>query len=69
MSLCSKKVLNCAPSLWPSVIVGEYAIAPDGKSVAAILYPPAGKDQAAPVEAIFVLNFLDELRRRMSTGK
>jgi len=57
------------PRLWSSVIVGEYAIAPDGKSVAAILNPPAGKDQAAPVEAILVLNFLDELRRRMPTGK
>jgi hypothetical protein len=51
------------------VIVGEYAIAPDGKSVAVILNPPAGKEQAAPVEAIFVVNFLDDLRRRMPTGK
>ena len=51
------------------MIVGEYAIAPDGKSVAVILNPPAGKEQAAPVEAIFVVNFLDDLRRRMPTGK
>jgi serine/threonine-protein kinase len=57
------------PRLWSSAIVVEYDIAPDGKSVAAVLSPSSSADKAAPVEAVFLLNFFDELRRRVPTGK
>jgi len=57
------------PRLWSSRVVVEYDIAPDGKSVAAILDPPASADKAASVEAVFLLNFFDELRRRVPAGK
>jgi serine/threonine-protein kinase len=57
------------PRLWSSQVVMEYDIAPDGKSIAAILEPPAGAGGAAPAEAVFLLNFLDELRRRVPAGK
>ena len=57
------------PRLWALAIVLEYDIAPDGKSVAAVVSPPAGVDKAVPVEAVFLLNFFDELRRRVPTGK
>jgi hypothetical protein len=52
------------PQLWSSTTVEEFDVAPDGKSVAAILDPPAA-DKPAPAEAVFLLNFFDELRRRV----
>jgi hypothetical protein len=49
--------------------VVEYDIAPDGKSIAAIVNPSGNAEKRAPVEAVFVLNFFDELRRRMPQAK
>jgi len=57
------------PQLWSSTVVVQFDVAHDGKSVAAIIEPPASADKSSPAEAVFVLNFFDELRRRVPTGK
>ena len=57
------------PQLWWSTVVVQFDIAPDGKSVAAILDPPPSADKSSPAEAVFLLNFFDELRRRVPVGK
>jgi eukaryotic-like serine/threonine-protein kinase len=53
------------PRLWSSAVVADFDIARDGKSVAAIVNPNADTDKAGSVEAVFVLNFFDDLRRRV----
>jgi Tol biopolymer transport system component len=57
------------PRLWSSAPVVDFDVAPDGKSVAAIVDPPAGAGKSAPVEAVFLLNFFDELKRRVPPAK
>ncbi len=53
------------PRLWSPAAVVDFDVAPDGKSVAAIVDPPAGAGKSASVEAVFLLNFFDELKRRL----
>jgi hypothetical protein len=55
--------------LWSSTAVVDFDVAPDGKSVAAIVDPPAGAGKSAAVEAVFLLNFFDELKRRLAPAK
>ena len=57
------------PRLWSSGVVLDFDISRDGKSVVAIVNPSADADKASSVEAVFVLNFFDELRRRFPSGK
>ena len=57
------------PRLASPAVVVDYDIAPDGKSVAAIVNPTANGGKSAPVEAVFLLNFFDELRRRVPAGR
>jgi hypothetical protein len=57
------------PRLWSSQVVSEYGIAPDGKTAAAIISPVEGAGKSTSVEAVFVFNFLDEVRRRVAPGK
>jgi hypothetical protein len=40
-------------------------LAPDGKRFAVILYPDGTTEQQHPVHLTFLLNFGDELRRRV----
>jgi hypothetical protein len=55
------------PRVWtetrirPSGVYASYDIAPDGKRLAAIL---ADDDEKLPTHLTFLLNFLDELRRK-----
>jgi serine/threonine-protein kinase len=43
-----------------------YAVAPDGKRVAVVLYPDGTAEHPNPLHLTFLLNFADELRRRVS---
>jgi hypothetical protein len=43
-------------------------LAPDGKCFAVILYPNGTAEQQSPLRLTFVLNFLDELHKRVSTN-
>jgi eukaryotic-like serine/threonine-protein kinase len=45
-----------------------YALAPDGKRFAVMLYPDGTTERHAPLHLTFLLNFADELRRRVATG-
>jgi serine/threonine-protein kinase len=59
------------PRMWsdrrlPSLVAGAYDVAPDGKRIAAIL--PAEDPQGAQHHVIFLLNFFDDLRRRVPVG-
>jgi serine/threonine-protein kinase len=50
-------------SLWPT-----FALHPDGRRVA-ILKSPSGEGQAQTSKIVFVINFFDELRRKVPVGK
>jgi serine/threonine-protein kinase len=59
------------PTVWsekPVLEFGElysYDVAPDGKHVAAVLYPDGTADQKPATSLTFLLNFFDELKRRV----
>jgi hypothetical protein len=59
------------PAVWsdkPVLDLGElysYDIAPDGKHVAVVLYTDGTAEQKPATSFTFVLNFFDELRRRV----
>jgi len=44
-------------------------MAPDGKRFAVIPRPEATSEQKGSVDATFLLNFFDELRRRVPAGQ
>ena len=56
------------PQLWSSTPIAAYSAAPDGQSFGAVMDPLPNNQKAAPVEVTFMLNFLDELRRRVPVG-
>jgi serine/threonine-protein kinase len=47
----------------------NYDVAPDGKRIVAIMPADASGAQPAEGHVTFVLNFFDELRRRVPVGK
>jgi Tol biopolymer transport system component len=49
--------------------VQNYDLAPDGKRIAAIMPAEAVEAQAAPNHVVFLMNFTDELRRRVPAAK
>jgi hypothetical protein len=49
--------------------VPSYDLAPDGKRIVALMPVDAPEAQTAQSHVIFLQNFCDELRRRVSTGK
>lgn len=59
------------PTVWcerPVLDLGElysYDLAPDGKRVAVVLYTDGTAEQKPATSLTFVLNFFDELRRRV----
>jgi Tol biopolymer transport system component len=61
------RLLSVTPAISRVVGLPVYDLAPDGKRLAAIL----ASDQAGgePTHLTFLLNFFDELRRRVPTGK
>jgi Tol biopolymer transport system component len=46
-----------------------YALAPDGKRFAVMLYPDGTTERHSPLHLTFLLNFTDELGRRVSPGR
>ncbi len=46
-----------------------YALAPDGKRFAVMLYPDGTTERQSRLDLTFLLNFADELRRRLPTVK
>jgi hypothetical protein len=46
-----------------------YDAAPDGKHFAVVLYPYGTADEKPITHVTFLLNFFDELRRRVPVGK
>jgi hypothetical protein len=63
------------PRLWSNTQIREPAgmwnldLAPDGKRFAVFLRPEVASEQKGSVHVTFLLNFLDELRRRVPPGK
>jgi hypothetical protein len=61
------------PTPWsdkPVLDLGEvyaFDIAPDGKRLAAVLYADGTAEQKPATNLTFLLNFFDELRRRVPT--
>jgi hypothetical protein len=49
--------------------VYTYDVAPDGKRIAAVLYSDGTADEKPITHVTFLLNFFDELRRRLGGGK
>ena len=47
----------------------NYAVAPDGKRIAALMPAETPGQQQAQNHVIFLENFFDELRRRVPAGK
>ena len=47
----------------------NYDVAPDGKRIAALMPVEAPEAQQAQNHVIFLMNFFDELRRKVPTGK
>ena len=48
---------------------GNYDLAPDGKRIAALMPGDTAQGQQVQNHVIFLMNFFDELRRRVPTGK
>jgi serine/threonine-protein kinase len=48
---------------------GNYDLAPDGKRIAALMPGDTAQGQQARNHVIFLMNFFDELRRRVPAGK
>ena len=46
-----------------------YALTPDGKRFAVLLYPDRTTERRNSLHLTFLLNFGDELRRRVPTGQ
>jgi Tol biopolymer transport system component len=63
------------PTVWsekPVLDLGElysYDVAPDGKRVAVVLYPDGMAEQKPAASLTFLLNFFDELRRRVPLSR
>jgi len=65
------------PRLWSNTLLADfgtvgiatYDVAPDGKRIAAIVPAETAGGQQARNHVIFLMNFFDELRRRVPTGK
>jgi serine/threonine-protein kinase len=61
------------PKVWcekPLLDLGElysYDAAPDGKRLAVVLYADGSAEQKPATSLAFLMNFFDELRRRMPT--
>ena len=49
--------------------VQPYALAPDGKRFVVVLYPDGTTERRNSLHLTFLLNFGDELRRRVPTGQ
>lgn len=62
------------PRFWSQKITADvgfasnFDIAPDGKSVVALIAPESGEDERDRGRVVFVQNFFDELRRRTAKG-
>ena len=48
---------------------GNYDVAPEGKRIAALMPAEGAEAQKAQRDVIFLLNFFDELRRRVPKSK
>jgi serine/threonine-protein kinase len=62
------------PRLWSQAQIfftgsSNLALAPDGKRFAVFPMPEAAGPDKGSVHVTFLLNFLDELRRRISAGR
>jgi serine/threonine-protein kinase len=63
------------PRLWSSMQLFDLApalnldLAPDGKRFAVVPLPESAGEQKGPLHATFLLNFFDEVRRRIPAGK
>jgi hypothetical protein len=63
------------PRVWSETRLAEvganrnYALAPDGKRIVALMPAEAPKAQPAQNHVIFLQNFFDEVRRRVPPGK
>jgi hypothetical protein len=47
----------------------SYAVTPDGKRFAVLLYPDGTTESTRRLNLTYLLNFPDELRRRVPVGK
>jgi hypothetical protein len=47
----------------------DFAMSPDGKRAIAVVEPEVSSVQESNVQVTFLLNFFDELRRRVPLGK
>jgi serine/threonine-protein kinase len=56
------------PRLFSSVRIVDFDIAPDGRSFAVTADAGPGSQSAPPLQLTFLVNFFDELRRRVPPG-
>jgi hypothetical protein len=49
--------------------ISNYDVSPDGKRIAAPMPVDSPEGQQTQSHVIFLMNFLDELRRKVPTGK
>ncbi len=49
--------------------VDKFALAPDGKSIVALMPAIESKGQEAQNHVVFLMNFVDELQRKVPVGK
>ena len=52
----------------PTLEIGKFAVHPDGKRAVVVLSPESPASQNSNVQVTFLLNFLDEVRRRVAAG-
>jgi hypothetical protein len=60
-----------ATRIWsnaPTLHIGKFAVHPDGKRAIVVLSPENPASQTSNVHVTFLLNFLDEVRRRVAAG-
>ena len=64
-SISGDSFLPGRPHPWSEARVDSFDVMPDGKHV--VLIPPVEQKEAT--HATFLLNFMDDLRRRVPAGK
>jgi hypothetical protein len=69
-TIAGDRIVAEKPRAWIEKLGGTaWDLAPDGRRVAVLTSVRFGEAPVREHEVVFLLNFIDELRRRLPTGK
>ena len=69
-TIAGDRIVAEKPRVWIEKLGGtEWDLAPDGRRLAVLTSARSGEPPVLEHEVVFLLNFIDELRRRLPMGK